>query len=93
MNHWQKLIEIYANGKKICNCRRAYSTLRENGAWLDKKQIDWWVCEGGCGSAQMMAQDHVAEQILYEREQLINRTPHEQQLMDGQASLLKVRTE
>lgn len=28
-----------------------------------------------------------------EREQLRNRTPHEQQLMDGQASLLKGRTE
>jgi hypothetical protein len=28
-----------------------------------------------------------------EREQLKNRTPHEQQLMEGQASLLKGRTE
>ena len=28
-----------------------------------------------------------------EREQLRNRTQHEQQLMDGQASLLKGRTE
>jgi hypothetical protein len=28
-----------------------------------------------------------------EREQLRSRTPHEQQLMDGQASLLRRRTE
>jgi hypothetical protein len=28
-----------------------------------------------------------------EREQLRSRTPHEQQLMDGQSSLLKGRTE
>ena len=68
MNHWQNLIEIYADGKKICNCRRAYSTLRENGAWLGDKQIDCWVCEGGCHSAQIIAQDFVAQQILNERE-------------------------
>jgi hypothetical protein len=64
MNDWQKLIEIYAKDKKICNCRRAYRTLRVNGAWLDGKQIDCWVCEGGCHSAQIIAQDRVAEQVL-----------------------------
>ena len=37
---------------------------------------------------------HFAELVRQdEREQLRNRTPHEQQLMDGQASLLKGRTE
>jgi hypothetical protein len=66
MNDWQKLIEIYADGKRICNCRRAYSTLRVNGAWLGEKRVDHWACEGGCGSAQMIAQDYVAEQVVKE---------------------------
>jgi hypothetical protein len=64
MNHWQKLIEMYADDKKICNCRRAYYTLYKNSAWLGDKQIDSWKCKGGCGSAQMIAQDYVAKQVL-----------------------------
>ena len=62
--------------------------------------LPMWVCVSEPTGSQIIKpidQDtikHFAELVRQdEREQLRNRTYHEQQLMDGQASLLKGRTE
>ena len=53
---------------------------------IDPKDIEGSYVEAVvCRVADLVRQD--------EREQLKNQTPHEQQLMDGQASLLRRRTE
>jgi hypothetical protein len=50
---WSELIERYADGRKLCNCRQAYYD--ENGQ-----------CKHGCQANQYNLKDEIARRVLEE---------------------------
>jgi|HubBroStandDraft_4_1064222.scaffolds.fasta_scaffold482892_1 hypothetical protein len=64
MTPWQQLIERYAGGREICNCRSAYYT-NCGEAYVNGKFInDYPTCQYGCSSNQITARDYIAQRIL-----------------------------
>ncbi len=64
MSYWEKLIEKYADGRPICNCRMAY---RSKGGkyWKGGKEFnDGLFCKHGCAANIYAVKEFIAEQVL-----------------------------
>jgi hypothetical protein len=64
-SNWKKLIEKYADGRPICNCRCAYYS--PTGRGIDGVGIwrtDMLVCEHGCSANQITARDEIAGRVI-----------------------------
>lgn len=66
---WEQLIERYADGRPICNCRHAYYSkcgkgiiVKEDGSL--EKFTDGLACEYGCSANQIYARDYIAKRVL-----------------------------
>ena len=60
---YQVLLERYADGQKLCNCRTAYRTECPGGGicgLCGPKTPHHDYCKGGCGTAVIRAREHVA---------------------------------
>lgn len=73
MTDWEKLIERYAEGKTVCNCRQAYYKPCGEGLIVVSGQMvrktDMLVCEHGCGATQINAREYVAKRVLADLDQ------------------------
>lgn len=64
---WRQLVEKYADGRPICNCKDAYYTPCGHG--IDEKgqhRTDMLACAYGCSSNQLTARDEIAGRVLLE---------------------------
>ena len=74
VTNWQKLVERYADGKPICNCRNAYTSPTGNGfAWNEEHgallyKTDLLECKHGCSANQIAAKEYIAGRIIAELE-------------------------
>jgi len=66
---FQKLIERYAKGKTICNCREAYYENCGEGHVDGEYRTDIPICKHGCSANQIAAKEYVAAMALHELEQ------------------------
>lgn len=67
---WRLLVERYANGRPICNCRNAYYSTEEvterrttGGPFITSTRH---FCDGGCQANQYLVRDRIAEKVLEE---------------------------
>ena len=66
-NEWEKLIERYADGKPICNCRQAYYTPCGHGIDANgNRRTDMPCCQYGCQANQYSVKDYIAQRVLKE---------------------------
>lgn len=70
MNEWKQLIERYADGKPICNCRQAYYEPCGHGSvWDDGlaryvDKTDLLACRSGCEVNVYRVRDYIAQRVL-----------------------------
>jgi hypothetical protein len=64
MTDWEILVERYAEGRPICNCRQAYYSPCGEGIVNGERRSDLLVCKHGCSANQLDARDHVAKCVL-----------------------------
>lgn len=70
-NAWERLVERFADGRGICNCRQAYTTPC-GVAFRDGERIENWpVCRYGCQAAQLDAKHDIATRV----ERLLSTAP------------------
>lgn len=66
--HWKALIEHFADGKEICNCRNAYYAT--DGDYQIDKGSGWEThhdgryCPNGCNANQYDAKEYIAKIII-----------------------------
>ena len=64
---WPKLIERYADGREICNCRHAYLTKCGTVTMASGEVIrNYPICKYGCQSNQTIAQEEIAKKMAIE---------------------------
>ena len=61
---WEKLIEIYADGRKICNCGKAYYSEDKNHNLF---------CAYGCSANCEFAKEDIAKRVLSDLGILFNQ--------------------
>ncbi len=54
---WERLVEKYAKGRRICNCRQAYFVFKDGA----------YTCQYGCATNQLVAKETIAVEILKEK--------------------------
>lgn len=65
MSNFEKLIERFAEGRQICNCRKAYYTPCGHGIDRDGSYSTTMnVCKHGCSSAQIEATEYIAKKVI-----------------------------
>ncbi len=62
---WEELIEQYADGRQICNCRQAYYTpcghgIDAEGVW----RTDMMACQYGCSANIYGVRADIAKRVL-----------------------------
>ena len=71
---WEALVERYADGRPLCNCRQAYYSPCGVGSAFNpatgkyENRTDLLVCKHGCQSNQIAAKNEIAEKIVEEME-------------------------
>ena len=63
---WETLIERFAGGQPICNCRQAYYSMTGEAMVAGTREIlkNQPVCQYGCSTNCLRARDHVARKVL-----------------------------
>lgn len=62
---WEELVERFAEGRPLCNCRQAYLT--PCGQGIDgsgRERTDMLACQYGCSANQIFARDEIAQKLL-----------------------------
>ena len=65
-SNYEKLVERYADGKQLCNCRQAYYTNCGHGYKDGIDRTDLPTCQHGCSSNQITATEYIADKICEE---------------------------
>jgi hypothetical protein len=60
---FEKLVEIYANGKPICNCGQAYYSPCGEGYVNGQHRKDLLCCKDGCSANLIDAKELIADQM------------------------------
>ena len=63
---WQALVERYADGRPLCNCRDAYYSTGGKYSLGGVEHNDGLYCKGGCNAAWYEARQHVARSVIAE---------------------------
>lgn len=66
--YWKALVEHFAEGKELCNCREAYYAT-DGEYWLsgDKTNTTYHngrYCPSGCSANQYKARDEIAKKMI-----------------------------
>lgn len=61
---WERLIDRYADGRPICNCRQAYYSPTGHGIVNGVERTDILDCEYGCSANQISAKRYIATRVL-----------------------------
>ena len=64
--NFEKLIERYSEGRKICNCKQAYYTNNGHARINGVDVYDYPVCDHGCSSNQIRAKEYIADRVVEE---------------------------
>lgn len=64
INNFEKLIERYADGRQICNCRNAYYENCGHAIKGDKEVFDYPACNHGCSANQISAKEYIADRVV-----------------------------
>ena len=71
---FNELIERYADGMKICNCREAYyhpigrGSRCIKGEWTEHSDMD--ACYGGCSTNKIRTKYYIAKRVAYDLKML-----------------------
>lgn len=64
---FEQLVERYADGRPICNCRQAYYTPCGEGIdAVGNKRTDLPACAGGCSANKIGAKEYIAARVVAE---------------------------
>lgn len=62
--NFEKLIEYYADGRQVCNCRNAYYKNCGHGIDGGVERHDLPTCEHGCSANQIRAKEYIADRVV-----------------------------
>lgn len=65
-SNFEKLIERYADGREICNCRDAYYTNCGHARVNGREIFNHPTCQHGCSAAQINAKEYIADRVMAE---------------------------
>lgn len=69
---WERLVERFADGRPVCNCRQAYYTRNPNPHSNPIYRLDGVIigygepplhCAHGCSANKLQARDEIAERV------------------------------
>ena len=68
MTAWEQLVEKFADGRSLCNCRQAYySPIGKGISCIDGHLIELHnmpVCKDGCSANMLRVKEEIAERCL-----------------------------